>query len=221
MLRVKSDSGDLKIPMSKKSYTKTYTMYNPAKIPSRPMRNSISTLTDPKRTIKVLKYWKPGFNDWLIAYYFRKYFTHIKSHYFRWIVGQKSISIVYSLGSNCSKLWSYQAKESSDNKHMPSTGWVAIITWSFHFEKLNQRPNYNSVQPNGYASFVASHTYVSGYTRDFVEHMIYKNFYCQGKRNSIITLITSTYLSTIYFIFIDISKGFQSFPNFPWSKLSG
>ena len=66
MLRVKSDSGDLKIPISKKSYIKTYTIYNPAKIPSRPMRYSISVhwQTDSEQS----KYWstesRPLIIDW-------------------------------------------------------------------------------------------------------------------------------------------------------------
>ena len=54
----------------------------------------------------------------------------------------------------------FQAKESSDNRHLLPTGYVAIITRSFHVQNFYQRPNHNSVkcvQPNGYNLFVVSH----------------------------------------------------------------
>ena len=105
----------------RQTFMKTYTIYNLAKIPSRPMRNNRTIANNQSTESRLLMI------DWLIAYYFcpvREYFTHIKSQHFRWMVGLKSISILYSSGTNCSKLWSYQAKESSLCD--PQTGWLSL-----------------------------------------------------------------------------------------------
>ena len=43
------------------------------------------------------------------------------------------------------------------HKHLPSTGWVGIITWSYHFKDLIVTNSVTCVQPNGYTSFVRVH----------------------------------------------------------------
>ena len=65
--------------------------------------------------------------DWLSVStrLLRESFTHIGSHHFRWSVGLNSISIIHSLGTNCSKL---------------PIVWVAIITRSSDYLKF-----YNSI----------------------------------------------------------------------------
>ena len=61
---------------------------------------------------------------------------------------------------------------------------------SSHFKVL-LKPDYNSityVQPNGYDLFVVSHTYMPGFTQDFIVHMIYVLLLSTSKTNSIINL---------------------------------
>ena len=122
--------------------------------------------------------------------------THIGSHHFLWMGDRKSISMIYSLQTHAM----FQAlKTFSKRKHLPPTGWVAIITWSSHFQKFNQRlyHDLNSVtcvQTNSYTLFVAV-------TR-FVMQMIFSKFYRQGMNSmKIFTIIISTDLSNQYIHF--------------------
>ena len=75
-------------------------------------------------------------------------------------------------------------------KHLQLTSWVAIITWSSHFQKFYQRPHHDHssvlcFQPNGYSLFVASLTYVSGETRDCAVYMVYEISWCLEARNDL------------------------------------
>ena len=113
--------------------------------------------------------------DWFFDCLFLFTHSHIGSHHFQWRGDRKSISIIYSLQTHAL----FQAlKILSKWNHLPPTGWFGIITWSSHFQKFNQRlyhdhNNVTCVQMKGYTLFVASHTYLSRYNRNFVVHMIF------------------------------------------------
>ena len=65
---------------------------------------------------------------------------------------------------------------------------LALITRTSHFKKFYQIPNHSivtCVQLNGENLFVASHTYVPGYTRGFVVYMVNKISYCRQAGNEL------------------------------------
>ena len=68
----------------------------------------------------------------------------------------------------------------------PQAGWL-LWKGSSHFKVL-LKPDYNSityVQSNGYDLFVVSHTYMPGFTQDFIVHMIYKFSCCLQARRTL------------------------------------
>ena len=104
----------------------------------------------------------------LIFFFPFDFFAHIGSPFPKKDVPKIYIKQLLFIGTHCSKLRNFEQKESDDIGHLPSTEWVAIITWSSNFSKFCERPDHDHisvtcVKPNGYSLFVASHTYVPGY----------------------------------------------------------